>query len=110
MRIGWRIPLPGPFSVGGTVWRSKPRPKSAMTAGHVNREHRRFNAAICPDSAGLGGQTAQQIRAAGCRLALRRVLRPDAHDVQPPLYDCAAPERRGSVRQARQVVTGPAVP
>jgi hypothetical protein len=25
MRIGWRIPLPGPFSVGGTVWRSKPR-------------------------------------------------------------------------------------
>jgi hypothetical protein len=25
MRIGWHIPLPGPFSVGGTLWRSKPR-------------------------------------------------------------------------------------
>jgi hypothetical protein len=25
MRLGWRIPLPGPFSVGGTLWRSKPR-------------------------------------------------------------------------------------
>ena len=25
MRIGWSIPLPGPFRVGGTVWRSKRR-------------------------------------------------------------------------------------
>lgn len=25
MRIGWRIPLPGPFYVGGTVWRSRQR-------------------------------------------------------------------------------------
>jgi hypothetical protein len=25
VRIGWHIPLPGPFSVGGTLWRSKPR-------------------------------------------------------------------------------------
>jgi hypothetical protein len=25
MRIGWHIPLPGPFSIGGTVWRSKRR-------------------------------------------------------------------------------------
>jgi hypothetical protein len=25
MRIGWRIPLPGPFYIGGTVWRSKRR-------------------------------------------------------------------------------------
>jgi hypothetical protein len=23
MRIGWRIPLPGPFYLGGTVWQSK---------------------------------------------------------------------------------------
>jgi len=23
MRIGWRIPLPGPISVGGTVYRSR---------------------------------------------------------------------------------------
>jgi hypothetical protein len=25
MRIGWHIPLPGPFSIGGTLWRSKSR-------------------------------------------------------------------------------------
>jgi hypothetical protein len=25
MRIGWHVPLPGPFYAGGTVWRSKPR-------------------------------------------------------------------------------------
>jgi hypothetical protein len=25
MRIGWRIPLPGPFYLGGTLWRSRRR-------------------------------------------------------------------------------------
>ena len=25
MRLGWSIPLPGPFRLGGTIWRSKPR-------------------------------------------------------------------------------------
>lgn len=25
MRIGWSVPLPGPFRIGGTVWRSKRR-------------------------------------------------------------------------------------
>jgi hypothetical protein len=23
MRLGWRIPLPGPFYLGGTIWRSR---------------------------------------------------------------------------------------
>lgn len=25
MRIGWRVPLPGPFYLAGTVWRSHKR-------------------------------------------------------------------------------------
>lgn len=25
MRFGWYIPLPGPFGIGGTIWRSKRR-------------------------------------------------------------------------------------
>jgi hypothetical protein len=25
MRLGWSIPLPGPFRLGGTIWRSRPR-------------------------------------------------------------------------------------
>jgi len=25
MRLGWSIPLPGPFYLGGTIWRSRPR-------------------------------------------------------------------------------------
>src|SRR2546430_7816592 len=28
MRIGWHVPLPGPFSAGGTLWRSKRRRRS----------------------------------------------------------------------------------
>ena len=31
MRIGWHIPLPGPFSIGGTVWRSKSRRSRSRT-------------------------------------------------------------------------------
>jgi hypothetical protein len=29
MRIGWRIPLPGPLSLSGTLWRSKRRRRRA---------------------------------------------------------------------------------
>lgn len=42
MRLGWRIPLPGPFSLSGTVWRSK-RPKpvtrqyKVQSCGHAHR-------------------------------------------------------------------------
>lgn len=41
MRLGWRIPLPGPFSLSGTVWRSKrrratPRYK-VLDCGHAHR-------------------------------------------------------------------------
>jgi hypothetical protein len=25
MRLGWSIPLPGPFRLSGTLWRSRPR-------------------------------------------------------------------------------------
>jgi hypothetical protein len=25
MRFGWSIPLPGPFRLSGTLWRSRPR-------------------------------------------------------------------------------------
>jgi len=31
VRIGWHIPLPGPFSIGGTVWRSKSRRSRSRT-------------------------------------------------------------------------------
>lgn len=38
MRIGWRIPLPGPFYTGGTVWRSKPRRRyKVLPCGHAHR-------------------------------------------------------------------------
>lgn len=29
MRLGWHIPLGGPFSLSGTIWRSKRRRKRA---------------------------------------------------------------------------------
>jgi hypothetical protein len=31
MRLGWSVPLPGPFYLSGTVWRSKPRPRRPST-------------------------------------------------------------------------------
>ena len=34
MRIGWHIPLPGPFSIGGTVWRSKSKSKKRQRGYH----------------------------------------------------------------------------
>jgi hypothetical protein len=35
MRIGWHIPLPGPFSVGGTLWRSKSRRRGPVYHGRL---------------------------------------------------------------------------
>lgn len=34
MRIGWRIPLPGPFYLAGTVWRSRGRHARRRPAYH----------------------------------------------------------------------------
>lgn len=33
MRLGWSIPLPGPFRLSGTVWRSKRRRKGRVYHG-----------------------------------------------------------------------------
>jgi hypothetical protein len=36
MRLGWRIGLPGPFSIGGTLWRSKRRrPRKRYFYGYL---------------------------------------------------------------------------
>lgn len=35
MRIGWSIPLPGPFRVSGTVWRSKSRRRGKTYHGQL---------------------------------------------------------------------------
>jgi len=47
MRLGWRIPLPGPFFLGGTVWRSRRRyvPADYWTHGTCTIRHRSQGAA-----------------------------------------------------------------
>jgi hypothetical protein len=38
MRLGWHVHLIGPFSLGGTVWRSKPRRRyKVLDCGHAHR-------------------------------------------------------------------------
>jgi hypothetical protein len=38
MRIGWRIPLPGPFYAAGTIYRSgRRRPRTVQTGGVRSR-------------------------------------------------------------------------
>lgn len=38
MRLGWHVHLIGPFGIGGTVWRSKPRRKwKTLSCGHAHR-------------------------------------------------------------------------
>jgi hypothetical protein len=34
MRLGWSIPLPGPFRIGGTIWRSGGRRRSRAPVWH----------------------------------------------------------------------------
>ena len=34
MRLGWSIPLPGPFRLSGTIWRSKPRRRRRRPVYH----------------------------------------------------------------------------
>jgi hypothetical protein len=52
MRIGWRIPLPGPFYLGGTVWQSKRhRPRRDVYHGTLPgwkcpHDHRRMDTAV----------------------------------------------------------------
>jgi hypothetical protein len=51
MRLGWRIPLPGPFYLGGTVWRSKRRSRRITYHGelpgwHCPHSHTRPDTAI----------------------------------------------------------------
>ena len=48
MRIGWRIGLPGPFYIGGTVWRSRRRRRyPVLECGHAHRTRQAY--LRCPD-------------------------------------------------------------
>lgn len=33
MRLGWSVPLPGPFRIGGTLWRSRGRSRRRVYHG-----------------------------------------------------------------------------
>jgi len=51
MRLGWRIPLPGPFYLGGTIWQSHRRPAEYWTANGPDgwkcpHHHRREDTAV----------------------------------------------------------------
>ncbi len=49
MRLGWRIPLPGPFYLGGTVWRSRPRGRvyhGTLPGWRCPHNHRREDTAV----------------------------------------------------------------
>jgi hypothetical protein len=49
MRIGWRIPLPGPFYLGGTVWRSRRRRRTyhgTLPGWKCPHNHQREDTAI----------------------------------------------------------------
>jgi hypothetical protein len=52
MRIGWHVPLPGPFSVGGTIWRSKRRRQRSKPATETTREIR-LRDCVFPGAFGL---------------------------------------------------------
>ena len=52
MRLGWHIPLPGPFSLSGTIWQSRRR-RGPVFRGELPRygwvcphEHRRQDTAL----------------------------------------------------------------
>jgi hypothetical protein len=50
MRLGWRIPLGGPFSLSGTVWRSKRRRRrgyhGTLPGWQCPHNHSRENLAV----------------------------------------------------------------
>jgi len=52
VRIGWHIPLPGPFSIGGTVWRSKSRRRRSRTRRRTAAARRGYHGTLpgwtCP--------------------------------------------------------------
>jgi hypothetical protein len=56
MRLGWRIGLPGPFYLGGTVWRSRRRRRrqpvyhGQLPGWQCPHDHKRTDtAAACAD-------------------------------------------------------------
>lgn len=47
MRLGWRVHLIGPFSLSGTVWRSKRRRKYPVLAcGHAHRSREAYEKCV----------------------------------------------------------------
>jgi hypothetical protein len=52
MRLGWRVHLFGPFSAGGTIWRSAPRRRRAavyhgtLPGWTCPHDHRREDTAV----------------------------------------------------------------
>jgi len=53
MRLGWRVRLFGPFTLGGTIWRTKTRRKPAQTrkwpildCGHAHRSREAYDTCV----------------------------------------------------------------
>lgn len=52
MRLGWSIPLPGPFFLSGTVWRCRPRRRprrgfhGTLPGWECAHDHRRPDTAL----------------------------------------------------------------
>ena len=52
MRLSWHIRLPGPFSLSGTIWRSKPKHKgyvrkwAILDCGHAHRSSEAYQACV----------------------------------------------------------------
>lgn len=49
MRLGWSVPLPGPFRLSGTLWRSRRRPRGfhgTLPGWQCPHNHERQDTAI----------------------------------------------------------------
>ena len=47
MRLGWSIPLPGPFRLSGTLWRSRRRGyRGTLPGWRCEHEHSRRDTAV----------------------------------------------------------------
>ena len=112
MRIGWRIPLPGPFSVSGTVWRSKPRRRSKP--GHPAQQRQRgYNGTLqgwtCPHNHSrpdLAVACAQRYAHSPEYQAQQAVSRRPVAEREAARQECAAVKARARI--ARCVATAAA--
>jgi len=96
VRIGWHIPLPGPFSIGGTVWRSKSRRRRPRTRRHTAATRRGYHGTLpgwtCPHN---------HSRPDLAEACAQRYARSPAYQAQQAARRRQA-EQREAVHQARQ--------